>query len=97
MHISYLRAVYRDECPRSVVWGEPDESVERLRPGRRECLGRALEHTVVDNWFHRVRGDERGQEGEEDESATQHVWRASERGKGKGEPRDPPHIYVLAR
>ena len=48
LHIWYLRTIHCNECSRSVVRGKPDEFVERLRPGGRECLGRALEHTVVD-------------------------------------------------
>jgi hypothetical protein len=75
LHIWYLRAIYRNECSRSVVRGEPDEVVERLRPGRRECLGRALEHTVVYRRYLRVRGGERerGKKGKEEGATTQHV------------------------
>jgi hypothetical protein len=82
LNIWYLRAIYRDEGSRSVVRGEPDEVVECLRPGRRECLGGALEHTMVEYWYVRVRGGEGGQEGEEEEGVTQHVRWASGGGKG---------------
>ena len=51
LHIWYLRAIYRNECSWSVVRGEPDEVVERLRPGRSECLGCTLKHTVVDHRY----------------------------------------------
>lgn len=48
-HTRSLRAIHCDECPRSIVWSEPDKVVERFPPGRRECLGCALQHLVVDH------------------------------------------------
>ena len=41
-HIRSLRAIHRDECPRSIVRSEPDKVVERFPPGRRERFGCTL-------------------------------------------------------
>jgi hypothetical protein len=91
-HIRYLGAVYRDECPRGVLRGKPEEIVECFGPGSRERFRRALQYFMVDH----PRRCQCREGGEEDNYAAQHVGGA-ERWKGKMEdpsrPSDPSHIY----